>query len=291
MRGRSERLREWLVSLPSLVWLTLFFVVPTLIVFALAFRPADLHGGIGGGWTFENVRSLWQPPFAVIAWRTVRLSLVTTALCLLLAVPCGIFIARSPRRWRRCLLLLVIVPFWTSFLIRVFAWRVLLHPEGIVKRLLQFLGLAGPDAVLLYNEPAVLLGMVYTYLPFAILPIYAAAERFDYCLVEAARDLGAGRLRAFFEVFVPGIRRGLGAAVLLVLIPALGTYVIPDLLGGPGTEMIGTKIAQRAFADRHLPQASAVAAALVLALLVPLIAVIVLQRRRGRELEVPRGVP
>ncbi len=157
----------------------------------------------------------------------------------------------------------------------------LLHPEGALKRALVFLQLAAPDTSLLYNSEAVLLVLVYTYLPFAILPIYAAAEKFDFRLVEAARDLGAHQLRAFFTVFLPGIRRGLLTAVLVVFIPCLGSYVIPDIVGGPGSEMVGNKIAQRTFVDRNLPHASGLSAFLTLAVLAPMLAVLVLQRRKG----------
>jgi spermidine/putrescine transport system permease protein len=270
---------EWLTSLPTLVWLTLFVVVPTLLVFVIAFRPANPYGGIGPGWTLDTIRALATPATLVIAWRTLWISLLTTAICLVLAVPTGYAIARAPVRLRNSLLMLVVVPFWTSFLVRVFAWRSLLHPEGPVKRLLAALGLVGPDATLLYNPAAVVLVMVYTFLPFTILPIYAAAEKFDFRLVEAARDLGARPSQAFRKVFLPGIRRGLVTAILVVFIPALGSYIIPDLVGGPSGEMLGNKIAQRVFTDRNLPLASALSAVLVLAVLAPLIAILVLQRK------------
>jgi spermidine/putrescine transport system permease protein len=274
-----RRRAEWLASLPTLVWLTLFVVVPTVLVFVIAFRPANPYGGIGPGWTLDTLRSLASPSMLAIAWRTLWISLLTTALCLLLALPAGYTIARAPARLRNALLMLVIVPFWTSFLVRVFAWRSLLHPEGPVKKLLEALGLVGPDATLLYHPGAVVLVMVYTFLPFTILPIYAAAEKFDFRLVEAARDLGARPSQAFRKVFLPGIRRGLVTAVLVVFIPALGSYIIPDLVGGPSGEMLGNKIAQRVFTDRNLPLASALSAVLVLAVLAPLAAVLVLQRK------------
>ncbi len=178
--------------------------------------------------------------------------------------------------------MLVIVPFWTSFLVRVFAWKSLLHPEGLIKKALEALGLAGPETTLLYNPAAVVLVMVYTFLPFAILPIYAAAEKFDFRLIEAARDLGARPFQAFRRVFLPGIRRGILTAILVVFIPALGSYVIPDLVGGPSGEMLGNKIAQRVFADRNLPHAAALSAVLILAVLAPLVAVLALQRKSKR---------
>jgi spermidine/putrescine transport system permease protein len=267
--------------MPSVVWLVVFFVIPTLTVFAFTFKPADLYGGIGRGWTLDTLRSLSNPNYPAIVGRTLRLSLLTTVWCLLFAVPCGYAMARCGVRWRRLLLVLVIVPFWTSFLVRVFAWKVLLHPAGPVKALLAGLGLVAPDALLLYNEPAILLVMVYTYLPFALLPVYAAAEKFDFRLLEAARDLGARPLRAFWGVFIPGIRRGILTAVLVVFIPALGSYVIPDIVGGTTSEMIGNKIAQRTFSDRNLPHASGLSALLTLGVLAPMLLVLALQRRRG----------
>jgi spermidine/putrescine transport system permease protein len=229
---------EWWVTLPSFGWLLVFFLVPTLIVFAFAFKPADPWGGVGPGWTAATLAGIADAQYAAIVWRTLWLSLATTVICLFLATPAGYAIARATPRLRALLMLLVIVPFWTSFLIRIFAWKVLLHPEGAVKRILAALGLAAEQAPLLYTPGAVLLVMVYTFLPFAILPIYAAAEKFDFRLTEAARDLGASPLRAFFSVFLPGIERGLLTAFLVVFIPALGSYVIPDLVGGPGGEML-----------------------------------------------------
>jgi len=277
---RSGWYSEWLVSLPSVTWLLAFFAVPSLVVLAIAFKPSTPFGGIGSGWTLDTLRSLGGPGYGPVLWRTAWISLATTAICIALALPAGYFIARSTPRLRRILLLLVIVPFWTSFLIRVFAWKVLLHPDGWIRGLLVASGALSPDTPLLYSTGAILLVMVYTSLPFAILPVYAAAEKFDYRLTEAARDLGASTLQAFFRVFLPGIRRGVITALLVVFIPALGSYVVPDLVGGPAGELIGNKIAQRTFVDRNLPQAGALSVTLMIAVLVPLLLVLSLQRRR-----------
>lgn len=273
---------EWVISAPSLGWLIVFFLIPTAIIFAMAFKPVDLVGGIGEGWTLDTIRNLSNPNYPAIIWRTVWLSVSTTAICLLLAVPCGYAMARAPDVWRQRLLLLVILPFWTNFLIRVFAWKELLHPEGLIKQGLLALGLVGEDAQLLYNEYAILLVLVYTHLPFAILPVYAAAEKFDFRLIEAARDLGARAFRAFWTIFIPGISRGLLTAFLVVFIPALGSYVIPDIMGGATSEMIGNKIAQRTFSDRNWPHASGLAALLTLAVLGPMVVTLMLQGR-GRN--------
>jgi spermidine/putrescine transport system permease protein len=275
----KNRRYEWLITAPSFGWLILLFLVPTVIVFVIVFKPADPYGGIGSGWTLQTLLSLGNPNYPAIIWRTLWLSLATTLLCMLLALPSGYYMARADKKWRNVLLLTVIVPFMISFLVRIFAWKTLLHPEGLIKKVLVFLGLLDPSATLLYRPEAVLLIMVYTSLPFAILPIFAAAEKFDFHLVEAARDLGATPLQAFFKVFVPGISRAIYTAIVMVLIPALGSYVIPDVVGGPNSEMIGNKIAQRVFSDRNLPHASGLAAILTLTVLLPLIVALLMQNR------------
>jgi len=279
--GARTRLAEWLVTLPSFVWLGVLFLVPTVLVFAITFKPATPFGGIGEGWTLDTLRTLGNPNYPAILWRTIRLSMLATGGCILLATPMAYYMARAGAAWRRWLLLLVVLPFWTSSLVRIFAWKVLLHPEGMLKQALVWLGLAGPDAMLLYNENAVLLVMVYTELPFAILPIYAAADKFDFRLIEAAKDLGASSFRAFRSVFLPGIRVGLLTAFLMVFIPSLGSYVIPDIVGGPTSEMVGNKIAQRTFVDRNLPHAAGLSAILAVAVLAPLLAIASLRRRES----------
>ena len=274
-----RRKNEAILTAPTLLWLILFFVVPSIAMVVISFRPASMYGGVGEGWTLDAWRALGNPNYPVILWRTVWLSLVTTLICLALALPIAFVLGKMQGKWRAILLMIVIVPFWTNFVIRVAAWRILLHPEGMLRQGLISLGIIGPDTLLLYNEGAVLMVMVYTYLPFAILPLYAAAERFDYSILEAARDLGASGFTAVTRVFIPGISRGLLTAMALVLIPALGSYVIPDLVGGPGDEMIGNKIAQRTLGDRNLPQAATLSVALLVITLIPMIVVYYLNRR------------
>ncbi|MCP5487763.1 MAG: ABC transporter permease [Verrucomicrobia bacterium] len=285
----GPRTKETLLSLPSMVWLIGLFLVPTLLVFAISFRPSTPFGGVGEGWTLETIRGLANPNYPTIIWRTVWISLSTTAICLTLAVPCAYFMARAPVRWRSFLVMLVIIPFWTNFLIRIFAWKIMLHPEGLLKKFLLMLHLVEPRTILMYNEGAVLLVLVYSYLSFAILPIYAATEKFDFGLLEAAQDLGATRLRALVQIFLPGISRGMITAALVVFIPALGSYVIPEIVGGPSSEMIGNKIAQRVFVDRNLPHASGLSALLTLAVVVPMLLVLMLQRRSPSGLSKPEG--
>jgi ABC-type spermidine/putrescine transport system permease subunit I len=262
---------EILATLPSFGWLALFVFVPSILVLTFAFRTTDPAGGIGSEWTLDQFKVFGEFSILLLIWRTFWISALTTAFCILLALPAAWFIARVSAAWRPRLLLLIIVPFWTNFLIRVFAWNQILHSEGGLARFFRAIHLLGENESLLFNSGAVLLVSVYTYLPFAILPLYAAAEKFDFGLLDAARDLGATAFRSFWSVFLPGIRKGITTAVVIVFIPMLGSYVIPDLVGGTDGQMIGNKIAQRNFADRNLPAASAMAAVLSLCVLAPML--------------------
>jgi len=275
----TQRKNEVLLTGPTLLWLAVFFVIPSFAMVLISFRPANVYGGVEDGWTLDAWRALADPDYPIILWRTTWLSLVTTAVCLALALPIAFYLGKLQGKWRGFLLMLVIVPFWTNFVIRVAAWRILLHPEGMLRQALLGIGVIGPDTLLLYNEGAVLMVMVYTHLPFAILPLYAAAERFDYSLLEAARDLGASGFRSVMRVFVPGVSRGLLTAMALVLIPALGSYVIPDLVGGSSDEMIGNKIAQRTLGDRNLPQAATLSVALLAITMIPILVVFLINRK------------
>ena len=267
----SPRRREITATLPSLGWLLLFFALPCVITLTLAFRATDLRGGVAEGWTLETVKLLADPVYLPVVWRTLGMSLATTLACLLLALPMAWHMARCTPGWRNALLMLVVLPFLSNFIIRIFAWRSLLHPDGPVKHLLVWLHLGTEDTLLLNNSGAVLLVMIYTQLPFAILPLYAAAEKFDFHLIDAARDLGATGWQAFCRVFMPGVRQGLLSAAVIVFVCTLGQYVIPQFVGGTGDEMLGNKIVQRAFTDRHLPLASALSGALLLFVLVPVL--------------------
>lgn len=263
--------QEIFITLPSFAWLLVFFLLPTLIIFAIAFKPASFDGTVGNGWTWRTLLSLSNPNYPEIILRTLWLSIATTFISITISIPIAYYIARCAQWKKDLVLFLTIIPFWTCFLIRIFAWKGVLHPDGLLKHALVFLHLINQDTLLLYRPEAVLLVMIYTELPFAILPLYAAADKFDYTLFEAAMDLGASRLRAFFSVFVPGIKAGLVSACLMVLIPSFGSYVVPDVVGGIGSEMIGNVIAHKTFTDRNLPAASALSAVLILALIIPLL--------------------
>lgn len=280
MALRQKKWYEWAVSAPSVLWLAIFFVVPTLLVGTIAFHPAASDGGIGREWTLQTWRSLSNPNYPSIVWRTLWISVLTSIACVVLSLPCAYAIARMKRRWRAVMAALIILPFWTSFVVRVFAWKTLLHPEGFLKSLLMSCQLVDEKTPLLYNSGAILLVSIYSFLPFALMPIYAAAEKFDFSLMEAARDLGAKSFFAFRKIFIPGIRRGIVSALLMVFIPSVGSYVIPDLVGGTSNEMIGNKIYQRTFPDRNLPHASALATVMGISVLLPLGLMVWLVRRQ-----------
>ena len=266
---------EYFMTLPSFGWLVLFFFIPTILVFAYAFQS-----NTEPGWTVATFASVFGSEYMLIFWRTIWLSAVTTVVCLSLALPLGYFLARTTPKIQKLFLLLVIMPFWSSFLVRIFAWKTLLHPDGMLRQTLTFLHIIDADTFLLYNIGTVVVVMIYSYLPFAILPIYAQSVKFNYHLIEAARDLGASETYAFFKIFIPGVRRGILTAAVLVFIPAIGAYVIPDVVGGTSSEMIGNKIAQRIFIDRNLPQASALSSVLALVVLVPIAMSAYLHARR-----------
>lgn len=261
---------ELATTAPSFLWLAMFVLVPVAIVFAIAFRPALPGGGIGEGWSLDAIRALGDPNYPTLIYRTIWVSALTTGICIVIALPAAYAMARLGPVWRSRVLLLVIVPFWTNFVIRVFAWQQILHAQGYLAECLRALRLIGENDRLLGNHAAVVLVSVYSYLPFAILPLFAAAEKFDFGLLHAARDLGARPLRAFASVFLPGVRQGLVTAFLVVFIPMLGSYVVPDMVGGTGTQMIGNKIAQRNFSDRNVPEAAALSGALALLVLAPM---------------------
>ena len=270
---------EWLVTAPSFLWLALFFAVPAVIVLAFTFHGHDASGGVGE-WSLSTWRELVDPDYPAIVWNTLRISFEVTLWSIVLAVPCAYAIARMSPKWRSIVAGSIMLPFWTSFVVRVFAWKTMLHPDGWLPAFLQkalvLIGVAssGPvdpaTSTILDSEAAVVLVSVYTFLPFAIMPIYTAAEKFDFSLLEAARDLGAKNFYAFRKIFIPGIRQGLVSAVLMVFIPAVGSYVIPQMLGGTDCVLIGNKIFMRAIQNRNIPHASALATLMAVSVLIPL---------------------
>lgn len=302
-----SRKAEWLVTAPSFLWLALFFAVPALIVLAFTFHGHTANGGVGD-WSLSTWRELVDPDYPAIVWNTLRLSFEVTVWCIVLALPCAYAIAQMNRRWRAIVAGAIMLPFWTSFVVRVFAWKTMLHPDGwlqtcylvflrlrawmfgwlpgFVQEFLVWIGAAsvGPidpaTSTILDSEAAVVLVSVYTFLPFAIMPIYTSAEKFDFSLLEAARDLGAKSFYAFRKIFLPGIRQGVVSAVLMVFIPMIGSYVIPQMLGGTDCVLIGNKIFMRAIQNRNIPHASALATLMAVSVLVPLLVAVWWKKRQ-----------
>lgn len=277
-----NRWTRFVVGLPTFMWLLLFYAIPMVVMLLLAFRHADANGDIGATWSLQEIRNLCNPIYPKIFIRTIWLAVTSTFLCVLLAIPISYQLARMRPTIRNIFLMLIVVPFWTNFLIRIYAWKVVLHPDGFLKAIFVTFGLCGPDAILLYNPWAVLTVMVYTYLPFAVLPIYSSAEKFDFAMLDAAKDLGAGSFYGFRRVFLPSIMSGVTVAIMVVFIPALGAYLIPDLVGGASSEMIGDKIAQSVTTKRNLPHASALSALLMLGVFVPLLISMLIRKWRQR---------
>ena len=295
-RGLGRRL----VILIPYAWLAVFFLVPFLIVLkislsqvALAQPPyvpvLDLAGGIGalrdflGGLSLDNYSLLVSDPIYVLSYlRSLWIALVSTALLLLIGYPIAYGMTRAPRGLQPILFMLVVLPFWTSFLIRIYAWINILQHDGLLNQLLLALRIVDEPPAWLATDTAIYIGIVYSYLPFMVLPIYATLEKMDETLVEAAADLGCPRWKAFWLVTLPLSLPGVIAGVLLCFIPIVGEFVIPDLLGGSDTLMIGQTLWTEFFANRDWPAASAVAVMLLCLLVVP---IVIYQHMQARGLE------
>uniref|UniRef100_Q025G2 Binding-protein-dependent transport systems inner membrane component n=1 Tax=Solibacter usitatus (strain Ellin6076) TaxID=234267 RepID=Q025G2_SOLUE len=268
------KLRSWFL-LPTWIWMWLLFAAPFAIVLAYSALSRGEIGGIEPPWTLESYTRLADPLYLTILWRSFVMAAAATALCLVFAFPAALFISRATSR-RNLYLQLVMLPFWTSFLVRTYAWLFLLRDTGLVNTILQALGLIHAPLPLLYNDGAVLLGLVYGYLPFMVLPVYATLERLDPSLVEAAADLGARPLTTVFRVIVPLSKPGIVAGSILVFIPCLGAYLTPDLLGGGRTVMVGNLVQNQFTTARDWPFGSAISIALMA--IVTLLLVIFLRR-------------
>ena len=256
-----KRLRAWFLA-PSWTVMLLFFLAPLAIILAYSFESRGTYGGISLPWTAESYQRLADPIYLVILWRSVWIAGVSTLVCLLLGFPLALFISRSGNR-KNLYLSLVILPFWTSFLIRTYAWMFLLRDTGLLNTALQKLGLIHDPLPLLYNDGAVILGLVYSYLPFMVLPLYATLERLDRSLLEASADLGANPWATLTHITVPLCAPGIRAGAILVFIPCLGAYLTPDLLGGGKSVMIGNLIQNQFTTARDWPFGAAISLALM----------------------------
>jgi putrescine transport system permease protein len=279
-----------------LAWLLLFFLVPFVIILGISFSQAALsippyapiwewvgHRVLAVRMHMANYHFLFTDALYVSAFLySIKVAAISTLLCLLLGYPMAYGIARATPATRQTMLLLVILPFWTSFLLRVYAWIGLLKNNGLINKLLLSLGIIHEPITMMQTDFAVYVGIVYSYLPFMILPLYSNLEKHDHTLLEAAADLGARPWRAFLRITLPLSRPGIIAGAMLVFIPAVGEYVIPSLLGRTDQLMIGRVLSDEFFENRDWPVASAVAIVMLLLLVVP---IIIFQRQQRRELD------
>ena len=250
---RKPGFLAWLVLLPLVVWLLLFVVAPTVMLVVVSFAERDALGRIVYEFGFHNYARAFDWVWLKVLFLSIWYAFLTTILCMALGYPVAYFIGRAPERWRATLLLMVMVPFWTSFLIRTYAWITILSKDGLLNALLLGSGLLAEPVAFLYTPFAIVLGLVYNFLPFMILPIYTSVEKLDNALIEAAYDLGAGPVRAFSQVILPLTRPGIAAGAMLVFIPSIAMFAITTLMGGGANPTIGEVIFKQFTSGRNQP--------------------------------------
>jgi spermidine/putrescine transport system permease protein len=268
---RAEARRGFLLALPSYAYLVLFFAVPLAIVVMYSFATRNRFGGTTlADWNFDSYRKLGDDLVRTIALRSLVFALLTTAVCLLFGYPLAYYIATRAPRVRNLMLIGVMIPFWSNFLVRTYAWRVLLSNDGPVSQVTDAVGFG--ETRLLFTSTAVVIGLVYGYLPFMILPLYASIERIDWRLVEASRDLYAGGRQTFTRVVLPLSMPGVIAGSILVFVPSLGAYVTPELLGGAKTTLLGSYVVTQFLTARNWPVGASLSTVLMMIMLVAAVA-------------------
>jgi spermidine/putrescine transport system permease protein len=290
----SSRIRIFGMILPAWLVLGTFFLLPLLLMVLISFAQRSAYGQLKpiddlwrylrSGAFLSNYARAMEPTYLWIAWRSLWMAAATTILCILIGYPVAYYIAiaANPRR-RNLLLALAVVPFWTSFLIRTYAWMLILRTQGVINTVLMSAGIINQPLDLLYNNFAVMVGLVYGELPFMILPLYSSLEKLDRTLLEASADLGAGRPSTFWRVTVPLSGPGMAAGIVLVFIPALGQFVVSDLLGGAKSMLLGNLIQNQFAVARNRPFGAALALQLTAVVLVSLLLYAIYARRRGSE--------
>jgi spermidine/putrescine transport system permease protein len=264
---RRPGLQTLLLIFPSLFWLIVFFAIPLIIVFVYSFLKRGPYGQVVWEFNLNNYARFFDPLYLKIFARSFKIAAITTAVSLLLGYPMAYWIATRPPKWRNILLLLLMIPYWTNFLVRTYAWILILRDSGLLNSLLMGWGLIAEPLPLFGTDLAIIIGLVYGWFPSMVLPLYAAIERLDFSLVEAAQDLYANELRAFARVVIPITMPGIVAGSILVFIPSLGAYVTPDLLGGAKSVMIGNVIQSQFLSVRDIPFGSAFSFVLMIIML------------------------
>ena len=282
-RKSQQRARRGLLGLigPVVFWLGVFFVLPLLVIIVYSFLVPGELGGVRWQFTLDSYRTLFTKDVYINAYvRSLTMGVLATTLCLLLGFPLALGIVLQPARWRVVLLILILIPFWTNFLVRTYAWMLILSNNGILNTAIQAVGL--PRQQLLNTDGAVLLGLVYGQLPFMVLPIYASLDRFNFTLMEAASDLGANRWQAFREVMLPLTMPGVAAGAVLVFIPTVGQFVVSDLLGGAKVDLLGN-LFQRLFTRSNPPNWPLGSAMALIFMLVLTVGIVVYFRSTSEE--------
>lgn len=264
MKAKKPVNGRGLLSLPMQLWSAVFVGVSLLYIIGLSLLGRGEALSVTGEVTLESYTRLWDPKYAKVLWLSIRLAGLTTIFSLLLGFPFAYFMAKASPKWRLWLMLLIIAPFWTNALIRIYGWKILLYANGPINEFLKALGIIKKPLKLLYTEGAVLLGMVYAMIPFVILPVYTGMERMDWTKVEAARDLGASPAKAFCTVTLPMITPSLLAACVLTFLPSVGLIFLSDILGGANTVLWGNLVHDELLKSRDLPFASALSTVLLL---------------------------
>ncbi|MGR5997366.1 spermidine/putrescine ABC transporter permease PotB [Bacillus cereus] len=253
-----------LLALPTVAWLPIFFLIPLVFVLGFAFMQRGAYGTVEMQFTLENISRVFDPLYLGTLWETVKIAVITTVICLLIGYPFAYTITIVDRKCRSILLLLATIPFWINFLVRSYAWIVILRSQGLVNTLLLKLGIISEPLNLLYNTPSVILGMVYSLLPFMILPVYAAIEQLDKRKLEAAYDLGATPIKAFWNITVPMTMSGIATGSILVFVSSIGMFVVSDVMGGSKVALIGNVIQNQFLGARDWPFGSALSIIVVL---------------------------
>jgi spermidine/putrescine transport system permease protein len=252
-----------LYSWPMGVWFIIFFIAPIIIITIYSFLKKGLYGGVEPIFSLRAYQQMCNPKYGILVIRTLRIAIISTLITILLALPCGYAMARS--KHQTLLLFLVIIPFWTNSLIRIFAWMSILNNDGILNQILLSLHITKNYIQFLYNQGTVILVSIYMYLPYAILPIFTSIDKFDFSLLEAARDLGANKPQSMFKVLIPGIKSGIITAVIFTFIPVFGAYTVPLLVGGKDSYMLGNIIVDEVQKTRNWPLAAAFSMVITLA--------------------------
>lgn len=258
MTLRETKLKGKLLSLPSLLWLGLFFALPLLAMLVISFYQRGVYGQLVPAFTLDNYIRFFEPLYLRILWDTLGIAIVTTLGTLLLAYPLAFYITRLPRAQQTIWLILIMIPFWINFLIRSYAWVIILRSQGVVNTTLLHFGVIDVPLSLLYNWGAVMLGMVYTLLPFMVLPLYVSLEKLDARKLEAAYDLGAKPWQAFWHVTLPLTKSGIVIGSILVFVSSLGMFVVPDIMGGAKSILLGNVIQNQFLSARDWPFGAAI---------------------------------